>query len=575
MVPSVYEDGTLYNVLPSGNKAPDETGNHNGYDQTRADFSFSRGSNLSATRINSDGLIEKGRENLLLQSNQFDTTWGNSNTTETSGQADKDGGTDAWLLTKSAGNGYLIQSLTPAGVQTASIYAKAGDSDWVYLQAVGTSTASCYFDLVNGTTGSTGSLIDKSIELIGNGWYRCSITYNQTLSNFRVYPAEANSLSASSGSVYIQSAQLEKSLLPTDYIATGATTAQAGILEDMPRINYDANGENGALLLEPSRTNSLTNSEYLLNYSVFSTSPTRTTNYGISPEGVKNSTRIQLDNGDLFGTSPALSSNTYTFSLFAKNIEGGGNVIQLRFDIPATKYAEFDLSDGTLVQSTTDDEGIEDYGNGWYRCYITMNSSTISNIVVSRPNASSLDCEVFGLQMEIGSYPSSYIPTHGAAVTRGADSCSVTGVSDVIGQSEGVVFFDWIMNHESPNTSEDLYSLALSDNSNNKLILVNNYNNTLAVVIKNTTNQFYSNAYTGGADGARIKLALAYKANDFALYINGTQIATDTSGSVPTLNQINLNSYWNGNLRDNTSVKQLALFSERLTNSELATLTTL
>ena len=75
MVPSVYEDGTLYNVLPSGNKAPDETGNHNGYDQTRADFTFSRGSNLAATRVNASGLIEKGRENLLLQSNQFDTTW--------------------------------------------------------------------------------------------------------------------------------------------------------------------------------------------------------------------------------------------------------------------------------------------------------------------------------------------------------------------------------------------------------------------------------------------------------------------------------------------------------------------
>ena len=53
MVPSTYEDGTLYNVLPSGNKAPDETGSHNGYDQTRADFSFDRGSNLAATRRNS------------------------------------------------------------------------------------------------------------------------------------------------------------------------------------------------------------------------------------------------------------------------------------------------------------------------------------------------------------------------------------------------------------------------------------------------------------------------------------------------------------------------------------------
>ena len=66
MVPSTYEDGTLYNVLPSGNKAPDETGNNNGYDQTRADFSFDEGFKLKCNPNRyADGLIEKGRENLL------------------------------------------------------------------------------------------------------------------------------------------------------------------------------------------------------------------------------------------------------------------------------------------------------------------------------------------------------------------------------------------------------------------------------------------------------------------------------------------------------------------------------
>ena len=75
MVPSTYEAGTLYNVLPSGNRAPDSTDQNSGYDQTRADFTFDRGSNAAATRIGSDGLIKKYRENLFVQSNQFDTTW--------------------------------------------------------------------------------------------------------------------------------------------------------------------------------------------------------------------------------------------------------------------------------------------------------------------------------------------------------------------------------------------------------------------------------------------------------------------------------------------------------------------
>ena len=60
MIPSGYEDGTLGSLKPT-----DGTG----------DFTFSRGSNISATRVTADGNIEKGYENLLLQSNTFDTTW--------------------------------------------------------------------------------------------------------------------------------------------------------------------------------------------------------------------------------------------------------------------------------------------------------------------------------------------------------------------------------------------------------------------------------------------------------------------------------------------------------------------
>jgi hypothetical protein len=185
--------------------------------------------------------------------------------------------------------------------------------------------------------------------------------------------------------------------------------------------------------------------------------------------------------------------------------------------------------------------------------------------------------EIYGWQIEAGSYSTSYIPNHGESggVTRAADLCYKMGASDVIGQTEGTLFYDWVMNHESPNTSEDLYTLTMSDGTGNKMIGVNNYNNTLVVFIKDTTTQFYDNSYTSGADGARIKLAIGYANNDIALYINGAQIATDSSATIPTLSQVRLNTFWNGNLADFSSVKQLALFNERLTNEELATLTTL
>ncbi len=175
MVPSTYEDGTLYNVLPSGNRAPDSTNQNSGYDQTRADFTFDRGNNLAATRVNASGLIEKGRENLLLQSNQFDTTWGKTNVTATSGQEGYDGTENAWKIegTGTAAFSYLLQGESNNIVKTRSIYAKAGTVS--YLGIWGSGSNFGYFDLSNGTLNniSGSSAISHSIADVGNGWYRC------------------------------------------------------------------------------------------------------------------------------------------------------------------------------------------------------------------------------------------------------------------------------------------------------------------------------------------------------------------------------------------------------------------
>ena len=99
MTPSSASDGKLYSQLPT-----DGSG----------DFTFSRGSNLAATRVNSLGLIEKGRENLLVQSNQFNSIgWLYSGTNVTSGQNGYDGANDAWLLTKTTASfNYIYQDIS-------------------------------------------------------------------------------------------------------------------------------------------------------------------------------------------------------------------------------------------------------------------------------------------------------------------------------------------------------------------------------------------------------------------------------------------------------------------------------
>lgn len=585
MVPSVYEDGTLYNVLPSGNKAPDETGNHNGYDQTRADFTFSRGFNLTATRVNANGLIEKGRENKILGSNDFNGIyWVRTSVTLTSGQSGFDGTNNAWLFDSSAG--FMYSTSIISGVATFSVYAKKGTAQGIRMRVDAGTDANCYIDLENGSEISAHSGVALSVADVGNGWYRIAFSYNDpSVSNVRFYAIDSGGVSTS-GSIYIQNAQLEYGLAASSYLDSGATTATAGVLENTPRIDYSSGA--GALLLEPLRSNLMTNSEYTGAY--LKANITATSNEATSPEGVNNATKIQTTDTGQCHMRAAFSASTgnYTGSVFVKKqdfdyiyMEMGGAYAWFNINTGVKGNGNNYGSDWTYV-----DHSIEDYGNGWYRCILIGNCLTagaytfrsiqpVAGNGLYNSNLSGGVTYWFGAQCEAASHVSSYVPTYGSAATRGADSCSVTGVSDVIGQTEGTLYYDWIMNHESPNTSEDLYTLTLSDGSGNKMIAINNYNNILAVFIIDTTTQFSDNSYAGGADGARIKLALAYANNDIALYINGTQIATDSSATIPTLNQVRLNAFWSGGAQDNTSVKQLALFNERLTNEELATLTTL
>ena len=288
MTPSGAKDGKLFSELPT-----DGSG----------DFTFSRGSNLAATRVGPTGLIEKGRENLLVQSNQFDSIgWLYSGTNVTSGQNGYDGTNDAWLLTKTTASfNYIYQNISQSGVKTLSLYAKAGTLGGVRLFVnFASGNSNVYFNLNNGTSFSIDpDAIDAKIESVGNGWYRCSITDNEAITQVRIYPITDTGDFNVNGNILIQDAQLEIGLAATDYIESGATTGKAGLLEDEPRLDYSGGATCPSLLLEPSRTNLFGYSEYASG-NTLTGSPIITENYAISPDGLSNAFRIQDTTGGTY-----------------------------------------------------------------------------------------------------------------------------------------------------------------------------------------------------------------------------------------------------------------------------------
>lgn len=564
MVPSTYEPGTLYNVLPSGNRAPDSTDQNSGYDQTRADFTFDRGSNAAATRIGSDGLIKKYRENLYTESNNFsDSDWSPKAGVFTKGVSDPNGGNEAWSWKAQNTDPFLYQAKNFTGVHCLSIYVKG----------VG-STIGEDFQIRVGTN-------IKDITLTGD-WQR--VQHFGVLSSSVNIGFEYGNPATPNDVVHIYAAQLETGLVATDYLDSGATTAKAGVLVDLPRINYDANGENGSLLLEPSRVNLVTQSEYFgAGWSLLS-GGSFAFNQTTSPEGVQNASTLSGDgvNANAAYFSASVTSGTaYAFSIYAK--QNGQSLLRMRgFSPAAGGNVIFDLSDGTINTQPSDDFSnakIEAVGtDGWYRCSViatadATNSGALFGFDYSDSSASGGLFYVWGAQFESSaSYPSSYIPNHGTTggVTRAADSCSVTGASDVIGQSEGTIFAEFT---PSSDVNTEVFQLLATNSIQNVVTIACGAGKIYGVVYTNSS--YVANfSISQTIPNNTFKVALCYKNNDITFFINGQKVASNTnaySGQADLTKILFNDQFLFG--KQIVSYKKTLIFKSKLSDAECISLT--
>jgi len=543
------------------------------------DFTFSRGSNLTATRVDSNGLIEKGRENLFLQSNQFDTNWPTNKLDLTSGQSGYDGSSDAWKITSNdTGSSYVRQIITSSGVQTASVYAAKGNVDYIYFRIAGSTNQGAFINLSNGTIDSylnQGNIIDISVNNVSGDWYRISITFNTTTSDIRFYASDSGGSSSAIGSyIYIQDAQLEIGLTSTEYIESGATTGLAGILEDSPRFDYSGGASCPSLLLEPSRTQLVTQSEYFGGYS--NSNSTDEPNATTSPEGLTNATSfLEAATTGQHKLTTSLSfdgSSTYTFSIFAKT-NGRDLYIDTQNSNEWGGRAWFDLTNGT-ANSVLGTANIEDFGNGWYRCIVTGESTLAGGNLVElltsdgSTNSTTGDITkgvfIYGAQMEQGSYSSSYIPNHsGGSVTRGADLGSLSTLPETL--STNYTIFGEIT-RLIPNDEVDDNIIELTGTASSRFRLLANQNSYTRFRFYPSDGSASVSLYESTGEwsqGSTIKWAFVYQIGSIEGFVNGESIGTTSA-------DMEFTSLF---LRTASKLKKILVFNEALSTTDCEILT--
>jgi hypothetical protein len=347
-------------------------------------------------------LIEKVRTNLILQSEAFNTTWGAVNVSVSANTTANplDGAVNADTITLTGGTDTkrVQQSLVHTGNFTQSIFLKAGTHEFIQL-LVGTDVAPvANFDLVNGTTSASGA--SSQIISLGNGWFRCSMSYTSATAT-DVYLWAVDSLAAgraastaSTGTFFAFGFQLETGDIATDYIPTTTAAVSVGITADIPRLDYTGGGC-PSLLLEPQRTNLFNFSEQFDNAYWSKVGATITANTTTSPDGNINADTItgagRIDKN-------IAATGAMTFSVFAK--AGTSNEIRLNvFDGSTDRGSSFNLSTGVPF-STYGSPVVSavNYGNGWYRCIITTTNASTSNCQIHMDSAN--NAFIWGAQLE-------------------------------------------------------------------------------------------------------------------------------------------------------------------------------
>lgn len=580
----------------------------NGGDQLDSRISYSRSS--TGTYLSNEKSLNS--ENLLLQSQDFDTSWTAAHMSAPTGsQTAPDGTSTAWLLSAASGTGAatIYQNASPKVSSNTSYtlvaHVKAGTASHAYISFRGAPAESAYalIDFASPLSPTSGGAVmtgmSSSSVALGNSWYRLTLTFTTaTISSgysFIYVGTSDGTLPVSGGyvnydstgdTIYAWGAQLSSvnSLVYDSPTTTQISREYSPLLKtaaaDAPRFEYAADGQSVGtalgLLVESQASNLYPNSSDMTGNSGSLTNVDL--NVAVGPTGDLTADALRLDATDAnehyrqYNFTSA-ASTAYTFSAYVK--AAGLNYIAVRSTTNfSSAYTFFNVSSGTVEGSAPIPSTIESVGNGWFRCSVTATSvsattSSFRIYVTDSPVSSTVAIGDSyravlgaGIQIEASSASSSLISTSGSTASRAADSCSLVSAPLLDNGSGGLT-----VEYDMRDASDTAYVLQLERSVGatngggvavtNRYLFVENTYEDLGLTTSNVFHKFAASWESGSQKASR----------------DGGAIVQDTATVVPAdVNTLHIGTRQDGQEPINGHIRNIAIYSEPLSSTNLTTL---
>lgn len=361
------------------------------------------------------------------------------------------------------------------------------------------------------------------------------------------------------------------------------TTALSGV----PRFGYDPTTLVAlGLLIEEARTNLILQSADISN-AAWSTgisgsgTVSRTGNSVVAPDGTTTATKVTINRSSSADLAKVIQAFTGTAAVYA-----GGFYVKADTAGDIGKTIAIMFYDSTTIVGAVS----VTLTSSWQRVSTTgtLKASAACELDIGysgtngTSSTGSVSFDVWGGQAELTTTNcpllTSYIPTTTTTVARSADVVSITGSNFSSWYTQGVGTFITRLTPPNINQSSEAYFIFDGTTNNYMRLCRRDVGGTLlgkrwqTVVAAGTVTQV--NIIESADDAAgTVTLAYAFNTNDFAFYGNGASIGTDISGTVPTVDRMNIGSQNSGIEQFNGHIAFIKYFNQRLPTAALVTMT--